>query len=515
MVSIRSEKGSKVNVEDVLLIFINDILQVPGKGYTFNGGSIVNFTEPPKSGDLSKVIFYKGSGAIDVKNKEILETIKKGDDVIIENGSEPFYLKETVRGVSTVSSTDTIKTVPYFGPGNTQNENLLRPLVWTKQTEDKIIGEELVGKSRELYNANVNPCAYVIKSVGIGSTQIYVDNIRPFFDPDNEMANAVNRATRQDNVTIVSQNSKVGAVATCLVTTSGIVTSVDITDGGYGYLSAPAVTFGQVGLGSTAVGTSFINAVGVVTGVQVSYSGTGYTQDSPPTCLIAPPTLIAEADTVGEYKGDNGIIVGFGTVGTAASISKSLIFDIHIPYTSYLRNTSIVGTAVTLSSINVGDYFIVKNSFVGFADTTVKSLNISDEVIGIGTLFVDNVYQVDTVENHITGGLVGLGTTTFRRVTAKIAGVSTITWDYTTVGFSSITYDFSSAGQGKGIGWSGAFTTSYYIGDFSWGRISVVSRSESNTYNAYTLDGVSGITTGGFVRRTKPLKSKAYDGQIV
>ena len=142
-------------------------------------------------------------------------------------------------------------------------------------------------------------------------------------------------------------------------------------------------------------------------------------------------------------------------------------------------------------------------------------MNISDEVIGIGTLFVDNVYQVDTVENHITDGLVGLGTTTFRRVTAKIAGISTITWDYTTVGFSSITYDFSSAGQGKGIGWSGAFTTSYYIGDFSWGRISVVSRSESNTYNAYTLDGVSGITTGGFVRRTKPLKSKAYDGQIV
>ena len=421
-----------------------------------------------------------------------------------------------MRGVSTVTSTDTVNTVPYFGPGNTQNEDLLRPVAWCKQTEDKIIGEELVGKSRELYEANLYPCAFITKSVGIGSTTLYVDNIRPFFDPDNEMANAANRATRQDKITIISQDSKVSGIATCLVTTSGIVTSVDITDGGSGYVSAPAVTFGQVGVGSTAVGTSFINSVGVVTGVQVSYSGTGYSQDSPPTCLIAPPPLVAESDTVSSYQGDQGVIVGFGTVGGAASIEKSLIFDIHIPYDSYLRNTDLVGTAVTLSSINVGDYFVIKNTYVGFADTTVKSLGIDDEVIGIGTLFVDNVYQVDTVANHITGALTGIGTTTFRRITGKIAGVSTITFAETNVGFSSITYDFSSAGQGKGIGWSGAFTTSYYIGDFSWGKIDLVSRSSTNNqYNAYTRSGISGLTTSGFVRRTKPLKAKGYDGQIV
>ena len=28
----------------------------------------------------------------------------------------------------------------------------------------------MVGKDRELYNAQINPAAYVIKSVGIGST---------------------------------------------------------------------------------------------------------------------------------------------------------------------------------------------------------------------------------------------------------------------------------------------------------------------------------------------------------
>ena len=60
----------------------------------------------------------------------------------------------------------------------------------------------------------------LLRSVGIGSTVIYVDSIRPFFDPNNEMADASNRATRQDNITIISQESKVGAIATCLVTTS-------------------------------------------------------------------------------------------------------------------------------------------------------------------------------------------------------------------------------------------------------------------------------------------------------
>ena len=515
LLSIRTSKGSKIDIEQVLMIFINDILQVPGRAYTFEGGSVVTMKEAPKSGDVSKIIFYKGSGDADVVSKEILETVKKGDDLRIENGSEPFYLDETVRGVSTVTSTNTVKTLPYFGPGNTEDENLLRPVIWTRQTEDRIVGEELVGKDRELYEANVNPTAYITKTVGIGSTVFYVDSIRPFFDPTNEMENASNRATRQDNVTIISQDSKVGAIATCLVTLSGIVTSVDLTDGGSGYTAAPSVIFGQTGIGTTALGRSFINAVGIVTGIEITDGGTEYLQTDVPTCLIAPPTSVSESDAVASYTGDAGHIVGFGTEGGAASVDKSLIFDIHIPYESWLRNTNVVGTAITLSSIDVGDYFIIKKTYVGFADTSLKSLNIAGETIGIGTDFVDNVYQVDTVANHITDALVGLGTTTFRRVTAKIAGISTITFASTKAGFSSVTYDFSSAGQGAGSGWSGAFTTSYYLGDFSWGKIDISSRTESNEYSAYTRDGVVGIDTGAIVRRTKALKAKGYDGQII
>ena len=83
IVSIRAAKGSKIDVQDVILVFVNDILQVPGKGYTFEGGSLITFTEPPKAGDTCKIIFYKGSGGIDVKTRDIIETVKIGDDLQI------------------------------------------------------------------------------------------------------------------------------------------------------------------------------------------------------------------------------------------------------------------------------------------------------------------------------------------------------------------------------------------------------------------------------------------------
>ena len=93
IVSIRAAKGSKIDVQDVILVFVNDILQVPGKGYTFEGGSLITFTEPPKAGDTCKIIFYKGSGGIDVKSRDIIETVKIGDDLQITydsaKGQEP------------------------------------------------------------------------------------------------------------------------------------------------------------------------------------------------------------------------------------------------------------------------------------------------------------------------------------------------------------------------------------------------------------------------------------------
>ena len=62
-----------------MIVFINDILQVPGESYTFEGGSILTFSEAPDAGDSVKVLFYKGTGDVDVAFRDILETVKVGD----------------------------------------------------------------------------------------------------------------------------------------------------------------------------------------------------------------------------------------------------------------------------------------------------------------------------------------------------------------------------------------------------------------------------------------------------
>jgi len=493
LISVRSARGSNINIQDTLLVFINDILQVPGEGYTFPGGTIITFAEPPKIGDTSKIIFYRGSGSVDVVDVNILETVKVGDELTINYDSYRGQLpglQEEERTVTRIDSTDLVKTNPYFGPGNVNDETLERPVTWCRQTEDKIINEIQIGKDRILYEAGITPTSYLIQSVGIGSTILYVDNIRPFFNPINEtISTNPNSLAFQNSVVIISQNDKVGASATAIVSTAGTVTSIVISNGGVGYTTTPTVSISQpIGFGTTAAQNTTLTSVtvseGVVTGIAVTFGGGGYISTTPPQVLIESPSTIKETVGVASYTGDSGVIVGFGTTATG------IIFDFYIPTNSYLRDASIAGTALTVSGIGTGDYFLVYDSNIGFATTSITSRDTSNNIIGIGTNFINNVYQVKSVSNvsvantAIGIATVGSATTTVRRVSAIVSGISTI-----------------SGYLGVGIG-----TTSISFGNFSWGKIELTSRSKENTYNFYGNVGVGGISTSGVVKRTLPLK---------
>ena len=493
LISILSSKGSNINVQDTLLIFINDILQIPGGGYIFPGGSIITFTEPPKIGDTSKILFYRGSGSVDVVDVNILETVKIGDGLTIgydsSLGQSPT-LQEEERTVTSINSTDLVNTNPYFGPGNVIDETLERPVVWCKQTEDKIIDEQEVSKDRILYEAIITPTSYLIQPVGIGSTVLYVDNVRPFFNPINENNVTV---SFQNSIIIISQDDKVGASATAVVSTAGTVTSIVISDGGVGYTTTPTISISQpIGFGTTAAqNTALASATvsgGVVTGIAVTFEGGGYIFTTPPQVLIESPSIIKETDGVASYAGDSGIIVGFGTTATG------IIFDFYVPTDSYLRDTSVVGSALTISGIGTGDYFLVYDSNIGFASTSITSKDTSNNTIGIGTNFINNVYQVESVSNvsvantMIGIATVGTATTAVRRVSARVSGISTIS------GYS-----------GVGIG-----TTSISFGNFSWGKIELISRTKENTYNFYGNVGVGGISTSGVVKRTNQLRFFDY-----
>ena len=102
--------------------------------------------------------------------------------------------------------------------------------------EDKYIDGRIVRKDRPLYEPNLFPSAYLIQSVGVGSTSIFIDNAKPFFNPKNE--NPVNRNFQKD-IQIVNASSEyeflAGAAATAVVSIAGTISSIEISDGGEGY----------------------------------------------------------------------------------------------------------------------------------------------------------------------------------------------------------------------------------------------------------------------------------------
>tara|TARA_R100000027_G_scaffold25951_1_gene18831 strand:+ start:9 stop:5162 length:5154 start_codon:yes stop_codon:yes gene_type:complete len=499
-ISIRAPRGSKVDVEKILIVTINDILQEPGKGYEFPGGSVIKFTEAPKPGDSCKILFYKGTGDdTDVIFKEVIETVKQGDTLTLgydrnANPTQLSFLQEDPRTVTNVNSTDQVQTFAYFGPGNTADETLQRRVMWCRQTEDKIIDEKRVSKDRELYEPQIHPYAYITKSVGIGSTVIYVDRARPLFNGINENDTAL---AFQNKFKFANQAVTSGAAGTAVVSSTGTISSIVLSDGGVGYSTA-VVTIGStshlvphLGL-TTALANPVISAGGTISSVTITNAGTGYTHTNPPIVLISEPSYSEEENTAIDFAGDSGIIVGFGTT-TTAGLTTQFVFDLHIPFDSKLRDTSIVGTAVTLSGLEPNDYFIVTNSNVGSATTSITSLDSSDNTVGVGKSFVDNVYVVARAINvqrtiRLNSSGVGIGTTVCRRVFVDV---------------TQPVFDTS------GIGTQSVSTVAGY-GDYSWGKITLDSRAGLNSYTAYTEGGVLGITTSTRVERSAPLKFKNY-----
>lgn len=217
---------------------------------------------------------------------------------------------------------------------------------------------------------------------------------------------------------------------------------------------------------------------GIVTSITVISSGIGYTNTNPPEILIEQPKYSEYIEDISSvtYKGDFGIISGISTVSVGVA-STGIVFDLSIPMNSFLRDSSIVGTAITISGIQTGYYFIVFNSNVG---NGVTSINQSGSIVGIGSTFLDNIYEVSSVsigQTHV----VGMGLTYVAKVTVSVQNYNNLTG----LGFSS------------------------YYGEYSWGRISTPIRKNAKEFISYK-NGLLGISTSPIVERYNPLKYLNY-----
>ena len=478
--SIQADFGSLVKVEDCVIILINDILQVPGEAYILRGGSSITFTEAPKSGDSLKFLFYKGTKDVDVLRKEVIDLIQPGDTLTIDYDrrlQQSDYLQQDTRSVFEVKSSNSIKTNVYYNPGLLEDSTIYRPVTLCKQVEDKFIDGTLYTKDRELYEPSIFPVSYLIQSVGVGSTVIYVDNIRPFFNPINENNLSLDF---QKNISVVSQDTVIAAAATALVGNDGNISGFVISDGGVGYTTCSITISNPIGIGTTrATAIPIISIGGTVSEIQiVNQSGVAYTNTNPPQVLISPPALVTENIQVHSFNGDFGIVVGLGVTSVGVA-STGITFDLLIPTDSVLRNSSITGVT-TISGLQTNDYFVIYNSNVGNGVTSLNELN---QTIGIGTSFLDNVYKVvgvSTLSNYQT---VGYGTTSIVRVIVSVS-------DYNGLNVTGIRTDF--------------------YGNYSWGKLVTFERDNTNTYNARVNSGVVGIATGSLVKRQNSLKFHDY-----
>ncbi len=478
--TIRSKKGSNIDIQSTLLVFINDILQVPGQGYIFTGGSTIRFTEAPREGDKSKIVFYKGTENVDTQTTDILETIKVGDTVTLS--SDDIKFKEDDRVVTEIISSDIIETNLYPGPGIAEDNNLSRPIMWCRQTEDLFVNGQVVGKDRILYEPYIQPSTNIIQNVGVGSTAIFVESVKAFFDSEKEYTHNGTNEKPQNKIFIVSQDSIVSASATAVVSTSGTISSIIISNSGLGYTISPSISIaGPIGFGTTAEqntakGIASISG-GFVTGVAVTFGGSGYTET--PSVLIESPSLKHETINNVSYEGDFGIITGINTTSVGVA-STGIVFDFFIPKDSIIRDSKIVkvGIATTgISGIQTGYYFVVSNSNVGKGLTSLNSLG---GVVGVGTTFIDNIYQVVAVSIAQTA-VPGIGVTNVAKVTVSTSGYNNLT----------------------GLGFSN------FYGEYSWGRILTPDRPNSQQFTTYA--NIGGISTSPIVQRYNRLKYLNYN----
>ena len=121
---------------------------------------------------------------------------------------------------------------------------------------------------------------------------------------------------------------------------------------------------------------------------------------------------------------------------------------------------------------------VVNNTNVG---NGVTSLYQNNSILGIGTQFLNGLYEVASVSIAQTS-IPGIALTYVTRVTTSISNYNSL----------------------SGIG------NSAFYGEFSWGKITLGIRNNPKTYNSYTRNGILGITTSSTVTRISPLKYVGY-----
>ena len=443
-----------IDMNAILVIFINGVIQQPGSAYQFDGGTSFTFSDAPRSEDNISIFFYRGTVGDDTFLVNVTETIKEGDSVqVFRNNDHIDTYTQNVRNIEVLAGSDKIETNIYTGPGI--DEVYYKPLTWIKQKRDKIIQGDYVSKARDSIEAQIYPTAKIISDITNIDGEIFVDDAE-FFDYEED-----NYSVFIDSVSglIVQGTDPVAAAFTATVSAGGTISELTIVNAGSGYTSGTATVkiaapkaIG-VGVGTTATATLTFTG-GSVTSTTIVNPGLGYTQ--PPQVLASFPEFESELVTnITTVEGFSGIVTGIttttGTLGNPLAIKffvqgPSAFTGLQTNYPIYIKNTS-VGTGLTSIYTNDG------------------------EVVSISTSYLDNIYIVH---------------------------------DFTTLGTNGeIISNVASNTNVVGVAVTG--TSADPVGRYSWGRLSGISRGSSPV-----AIGVSGLTADAGLSTYPSIQRKGF-----
>lgn len=478
---ITDQQSVEIDLDAVLLIFVNGVVQVPKKDYFFEGGTSFNFnfTSAPRAEDEISIYFYRGTRGTDSALVTVYETVKPGDRVEMLralDGTIPSQDKRTI--FSIIDSTD-IETNVYRQQGIDGDK--FRPLNFTRQKKDVIISEQVQYKVRDSLEAQIMPVGKVIGNFSSSDTEIFLDDAK-FFQYEED-ADGSNFGEIVCDALIVDYNDPVAAAVTAGVSAAGTITSLTINDGGSGYpdgdvsiriANPPKVDnakYGIVGVGTTATATASASG-GVLTSVTITNPGFGYTNTNLPLVIVATAAPVTETITDAPIiLGYSGIITGIGTTTGVGGHPLALKFNVDL---------SDSGPVSLFPTLLPGYPIVVKNTVTG---TGVTSVDSSDsEVVGVGSTQVDNIY---IVQEYFIEGNTGI-------ITCNIKSDTDTTGIITTTGDD--------------------------IGQFSWGKLSEFTRGDSpitltvegnafdvglTTYPSITRRGVGLRNTGNINKQVQ------------
>ena len=265
------------------------------------------------------------------------------------------------------------------------------------QKADIVANGENISKARKRLASSVYPTTRLIRDIATSDTEIFVEDANSFNYEENELGKAI----VEFDVLVTEGTDKEFASTEVTVSSASTISSIGILSGGSGYGSGGTIDVKistppsgiSAGIGTIATATATVSAAGTISSVSITNGGLGYSTTTSPQVLIPLPNPKIETISVGNVEGFSGIITGIGT--TTTSGNPAIKFEL------YNENASFGNT------LEVGYPFFVSNSVLG---TGVTSLTGAGVIIGIGTTYADNIYEVAEVSISPNNSKLGIVT---------------------------------------------------------------------------------------------------------